>query len=127
MSAGARPAEQQLLLTITAFSDGGRTQLCGPAMIKTASDHTITRVQATFCRWASLQTEHVTLRDTHGRPLKGESSVAASGLSNGSALTALLAPGAAQPSPSACSAPFAMLDVLDSELGAAADSLLQVR
>jgi hypothetical protein len=116
-----------VLLAVTLFGEGGSPQLCGPAMVKTAPSHTVARVVGAVCRWAVLPMDAVSLYTVHGRKLSGETTMEAAGLASGQAVTAILAAGSVQPAASACAAPFAMLDVEDSELSDIASGLQMAR
>lgn len=107
---------REFVLMITLHDDEGK-RLCGPAMVKTSPEHTVSRILAVICRWTSLEPGQVDFCIDGGK-LPGWQSVADAGLKNGNALTAVLATGAPQPSASSRAAPFAMLDVLDSEMSA---------
>ena len=113
-----------ILLAITLFGEGGQPQLCGPAMVKTAPTHTVSRILGAFCSWAGVSAESVAFHNVNGRVLSGDVTVADCALASGHAITAILASSSAsQPSAAACAATFAMLDVEDSELANLSGSL----
>jgi len=93
-------------------------------MVKTKAVHTIARVLATFCRWSGLQPDEVGLHDGSGTELPTDQTVQAAGLRNGCAISVVLGAGASPPGPEARAQPFAMLDVLDSELAAIGNGLV---
>ena len=103
------PNMPDLLLTCTLFREGG-TQLAGPAMIKAQPNHTIARVAGAFCRWAVIPLEQC-LVQFNGNLLDSTATVAGAGLGSGSAVVFMIAAEAPDPSASARSAPFAMIDV----------------
>jgi hypothetical protein len=112
-------AGPEVLLTLTGFDKFGH-QITGPAMVKTSGGHTLSRVRAAFCRWICVSPDLVDLVD-----LKPELTVEQAGLRSGNAVNAMLAAGAT-PSPASQASPFTMLDVVDSELGAAAESAMEL-
>jgi hypothetical protein len=106
----------ETLLTITLYSaDAAPVQLCGPAMVKATGDVTLARTAACFCRWAGLPPDVVAFY-FNGQPLETTLTLQQSGLISGNALHARLVVPGVSPSQEAARAPFAMLDVLESEL-----------
>ena len=117
--------EKDCLLAITLFGAGDK-RLCGPAMVKASSKHTVSRVIACFAGWAGVKADAVQFHDMAGNAVSADVTVAAAGFPPGRAVVnAMLAPGASGPSAEATLAPFAMLDVTDSELAALAGGLMQ--
>ena len=114
-----------VLLAVTLFGDGGSPQLCGPAMVKTAPSHEISRVLGCFCRWADVDPATVTFHTVNGRSISPETSVADSGLASSHAVTAIPAADSPPPADAACKAQFAFLNVEDSELAALTGNLMR--
>lgn len=110
-----------VLVAVTLFREDG-LKLAGPAMVKTSPTHTVQRLTTCVCRWAGLPIDSCTFV-FNGQPLQGERTVTASGLISSSAINVAVAQSAPAPDPKASGATFAMLDVEDSELAAAANSL----
>ena len=112
------------LLSVTLFSspEAGSKQLCNAAMVKTTGTHRMDAVARALGRWAEVQHSHIALT-LGGAPLPADATVAECGLRSGSPIIALLAAASAPPSAAAASAPFTMIDVLDSEMAAAMDAL----
>ena len=114
------PTEPDLLLTLTLFREGEKAPLCAPAMIKTKPSHTIERIGMCASRWVKVPIAHLMFNN---QPLDAAATVVTAGLGMQSAVIGVLARDAPAPEAAACAMPFAMLDVLDSEMAAAADSL----
>ena len=110
------------ILSVTLFGASGGAQLAGPAMIKTQPTHTIERVAGCFCRWAEVPPEMVKLQ-FNGQLLHLQATVQESGMGSGSAVLVQLAADAPRPSAASAAAPFAMLDVEDSELASLSSGL----
>ena len=106
----------ETLLTFTLYSaDQAPIQLAGPAMVKATSDVQLSRVTGCFCRWAGLPVDSVEFYFNR-QPLAHNLSLQQSGLVSGNAIDARLTVTGLTPDPKAAAAPFAMLDVLESEL-----------
>ena len=106
----------EVLLTITLYSaDPTPVQLAGPAMVKATPDVQLARVAGCFCRWAVHPPASVQFF-FNGQPLAVDLSLEQSGLVSGNAVSARLTASDLKPDAGAASAPFAMLDVLESEL-----------
>ena len=103
----------EVLLTLTLHAPDTRQQLAGPAMVKASPSMPVHRVLATFCRWLALPETAVTFV-LDGQQIDASLTLQAAGFVNGTAVQAALLSGT--PSAAACAAPFAMLDVNDSEL-----------
>lgn len=116
------PAEADVLLMLTIFREGQSASLAGPAMVKTKPSHTLERVNACICRWAKVPPAQCALV-FNGAPVHPSATVASAGMGTQSAVLAMLAPAAPAPDPQACAMAFAMLDVLDSEMAAAAETI----
>lgn len=106
----------EVLLTFVLHGPDG-SKLAGPAMIKAAPTVLLSRVGATFARWVHLPDSALAFH-LNGQPLQMSLSIQQAGLASGNAVTAsIVQPGVALDA-AACAAPFAMLDVQDSELSA---------
>ena len=106
----------ETLLTITLYSgDTAPVQLAGPAMVKATPDVQLARVAACFCRWAVLPPDSVQFF-FNCQPLAVGQTLEQSGLMSGNAVSARLTTSDLKPVATAAAAPFAMLDVLESEL-----------
>ena len=114
------------MLSLTLFREGDATnsQLAGTVFVKTAPSHTVERVATAFCRWAGLPVEMCRLFDARAHaPLDPRVAVGAAGLANSSPVIVYIAMDGPQPDAQAAAAPFTIVDVLDSELAAAASDL----
>ena len=113
-----------VLLSVTLFScpQAGQKQLCNAAMIKTSGTHHMDAVARALSRWAGVQRKYVELV-VDRVILPADLTVAECGLKSGNPVVAYLAPESPPPSAAATSAPFAMIDVTDSELAASMDGL----
>jgi len=113
----------ETLLTVTLYSaDATPVQLAGPALVKATSDVQLSRVVNCFCRWVSLPAEQVEFY-YNGEPLAKEQSLLQSGLVSGNAINARITAAGLTPCAASAAAPFAMLDVLESELLALDDMM----
>ncbi|KAL1498548.1 hypothetical protein AB1Y20_013869 [Prymnesium parvum] len=112
----APPPMAESLVSITLYSaDATPLRLAGPAMVKAAPDVQLSRVGACFCRWAGVPVELVQLY-LRGQQLRPSHSLLEAGLASGHAIDARLTAQGVALREGAAAAPFALLDVLESEL-----------
>lgn len=115
---GDAASRADILLTVSLFREGDKSvkQLSGTVFLKTAPTHKVLRVAKAFCRWVKLPFEDCTVYDAKKNALDPDATVAASGLDNSSPIIVFVAADSPQVDPMAASAPFTIVDVVDSEL-----------
>ena len=120
-----RSSSGPILLSLSLFREGdsSKSQLAGTVFVKTAASHTAERVGRAFCRWAGLPLELCTLFDSNKNELDLKMAIGAQGLVTSSPVIVFVTKDGPAVDAKAASAPFHVVDVLDSELSSVATGL----